>query len=166
VTALSPVRSTEQIASIARLAREIWYEHYVPIIGRAQVEYMVDKFQSVAAIRDQIASGYEYYAIEHTGEAAGYVALQSQPGELFISKFYLRRAARGFGLGSATLAFIEKLSRERGLFRLALTVNKYNPALQIYLRLGFTNCGSVVADIGNGFVMDDYRMEKGLAPTE
>ena len=160
MTAFLAVHTAQEVAEVAGLATEIWYEYYVPIIGRAQVDYMVEKFQSTAAINDQIACGYEYFLIEHAGEAVGYLALQSQPAHLFISKFYLLHRMRGTGLGRASMEFIETLSRERGLSRLALTVNKYNPALQFYVRRGFENCGSVVADIGNGFVMDDYRMEK------
>jgi diamine N-acetyltransferase len=44
------VRSEEQIAEVARRAREIWLDHYVPIIGREQVDYMLDKFQSERAV--------------------------------------------------------------------------------------------------------------------
>jgi GNAT superfamily N-acetyltransferase len=165
VIAFTAVQSAADVAVVVRLAREIWYEHYVPIIGRAQVDYMVGKFQSSAAIQDQIASGYEYYLIGQAGEAVGYLGLQAQAEHLFISKLYLLKRTRGTGLGRIAIEFIERLSRERRLPRLALTVNKYNPALEFYLSLGFENCGSVVADIGNGFVMDDYRMERTVVLT-
>ena len=39
------------IALIAGLARQIWTEHYTPIIGAAQVEYMLGRFQSQSAIK-------------------------------------------------------------------------------------------------------------------
>ena len=41
MTRFERVRSPEQIAAVTRLAREIWQEHYLPIIGQAQVEYML-----------------------------------------------------------------------------------------------------------------------------
>jgi hypothetical protein len=41
-----------------------------------------------------------------------------------------------------------------------LTVNKQNPTLDWYRRRGFVCTGSLVQEIGGGFVMDDYRMEK------
>ena len=160
MTAFTAVQTAEDIAIIARLAREIWYEHYVPLIGRAQVDYMVDKFQSTTAIREQIAAGYEYYWVREANEAVGYLGLQPQPECLFVSKFYLLARVRGTGLGRVAIEFIERRSREHGLSRLALTVHKHNPSLQVYLRLGFENCGSVITEIGNGYVMDDYRMEK------
>ena len=42
---------------VAGLAHEIWYEYYVPLIGRAQVDYMVSRFQSSEAMAQQIARG-------------------------------------------------------------------------------------------------------------
>lgn len=164
------------LPAIARLAHEIWYEYYVPIIGKAQVDYMVPKFQSAAAMREQLASGYEYFILRPpaaeipAGSSGppvallGYIAVQPLPesGQLFISKLYLHRNSRGRGTGRAAMEFIERLARQRGLGLLWLTVNKGNPAVQAYQRMGFRNAGSLVIDIGGGFVMDDYRMEKSL----
>ena len=39
---------------IAALANEIWHEHFVPIIGLEQVNYMVGRFQSYPALKDQV----------------------------------------------------------------------------------------------------------------
>ena len=60
------------------------------------------------------------------------------------------------------MEFIEQLARRRGLNLLWLTVNKGNPAVNAYERLGFRIATDLVMDIGVGFVMDDYRMEKLL----
>jgi hypothetical protein len=47
--------------------------------------------------------------------------------------------------------------------RLRLRVNKRNAAaIRSYLRSGFVFQEDVVTDIGSGFVMDDYVMEKGI----
>jgi ribosomal protein S18 acetylase RimI-like enzyme len=44
-----------------------------------------------------------------------------------------------------------------------LTVNKRNTrAIAAYRRNGFTVLEAVVADIGGGFVMDDFLMSKHL----
>lgn len=162
-----PAHTDEQVAAIARLAREIWYEHYVPLIGRAQVDYMVSKYQSAAAMLEQVRGGYEYFMVQQDGALVGYLAVQPQPetGRLFISKFYLHGNARGRGTGRAAMEFIEKKAGQRGLGLLWLTVNKGNPAVQAYQRLGFQIAEAIVIDIGNGFVMDDFRMEKRLPAT-
>lgn len=167
-----PVTTADRIATVAALAHEIWYEFYVPLIGRAQVDYMVARFQSAAAIQAQIDQGYEYFLVrrEPASDPAssspadiGYCAIQEQPERaLFLSKFYLQHAARGSGTGRQCMEFIEGLARRRGLSLLWLTVNKGNPSVRAYERLGFRIAANLEMDIGGGFVMDDYRMEKAL----
>jgi diamine N-acetyltransferase len=162
------VTTPQQVTAVAALAHDIWYEFYVPLIGRAQVDYMVRKFQNAVAIQLQIDQGYEYFLVrqEHASGPAtdiGYCAVQEQPGRvMFLSKFYLHHAARGSGTGRRCMEFIEGLARRRELSLLWLTVNKGNPAVQAYQRMGFQVAAELVMDIGGGFVMDDYRMEKAL----
>ncbi len=162
-----PVTTPQQLDAVAGLAHEIWYEYYVPLIGRAQVDYMVSKFQSSGAMAAQIARGLRILpgASGTARQPIGYCAVQPQPAEssLFLSKLYLLRDARGAGTGRVCMEFIEQLARRRGLNLLWLTVNKGNPAVKAYERLGFRIAADLVMDIGGGFVMDDYRMEKSLA---
>jgi ribosomal protein S18 acetylase RimI-like enzyme len=162
-----PVTHVEHIGIVTRLAREIWNEHYTPIIGAQQVEYMLTNFQSEAAINKQLACGYEYFLIgvkDSDGliDWVGYFASQDQPGEqrLFISKLYVCAKQRGRGWGKAALEFLTRMARDRGLRTLWLTVNKHNPTLRQYVRWGFVNVGPVVADIGGGYVMDDFKLER------
>jgi GNAT superfamily N-acetyltransferase len=159
-----PVSEAGSLAAVAELAAQIWEEYYVPLIGRAQVDYMVEKFQSAPAMRRQIDNGYEYFAVRRGERLIGYFAIQCERDakRLFISKLYLDKSSRGAGTGRRCLEFIEELARQRGLTLLWLTVNKGNPTVQRYQRLGFRIAEEIVIDIGSGFVMDDYRMEKPL----
>jgi len=161
-----PVTSQQDIATTARLAQEIWNQHYVSIIGRAQVHYMLDKFQSETAIAEQIAGDYEYFLIEDNGRAVGYLALVPQPDRtILLSKIYVQKQSRGSGLGKAALHFAEQLCRDSNINALWLTVNKNNSrSIEWYQRMGFANAGPIVADIGGGFVMDDYKFEKPIHP--
>ena len=46
-----------------------------------------------------------------------------------------------------------------------LTVNKGNDlGIRAYLGTGFRTIDAVETDIGNGFIMDDYIMEKRIEP--
>lgn len=70
---------------------------------------------------------------------------------------------RGKGLGRAGIEFAEKYAINHGFNRIRLTVNKYNmTSVYVYNNLGFKKIDEAVTDIGNGFVMDDYIMEKTL----
>ncbi len=157
--------SQVDIAEVARLAREIWPEHYRPIIGQAQVDYMLEKFQSPSAIARQLAEQYEYYLVLDGGKSAGYLAIVPNvaASKLLLSKIYVRKELRGRGVGKAMLEFVENICRERGIRTLWLTVNKNNSrSIAWYRQTGFRNAGPTVQDIGGGFVMDDYIMEKTL----
>ena len=164
---ITEVSTTSQIAAIAGLASEIWHEHYSSIISIGQIEYMLERFQSPAAITAQIAEGFRYYLIEYDHEPVGYIALQIEadsPERMLLSKFYVHRDYRGQGLGVMALNFAEAECRRSGCHTLWLTVNKANPTLSWYKHHGFTQTREVVIDIGGGYVIDDFIMEKIAAP--
>ncbi len=152
---------TDEVDAISAFAKSVWYEHYSPIIGEKQVKYMLEKFQNADAIKAQLNQGYQYFRVTDETGLIGYFSTQIRKNaSLFISKFYLAKQARGKGVGKKMLTFIEKLAQLAHCKTLNLTVNKYNPAYKAYLKLGFTNQGSVKFDIGNGYIMDDYLMGK------
>jgi len=153
----------KEITPIAELAKPIWRHHYTPIIGEKQVEYMLDKFQSVEAIRSQIQDGYQYFQVEYETRLVGYFSIQFRDNDsLFISKFYLSEVVRGKGIAKIMLAYIDDLAIKNHCETLDLTVNKNNLAYKIYLKLGFVNQGSAEFDIGEGYIMDDYLMSKAI----
>lgn len=154
------VQSATEIEIVADLATTIWNEYYVPIIGKEQVNYMIKNFQSAEAIGRQIKTEkQEYYLIYHLAEPSGYICIKPAGDDLFLSKFYIIKEKRGAGLGKTGLNFIISRAKELGANAITLTVNKNNiNSLKAYDKLGFKNTGSVVADIGAGFVMDDYTM--------
>ena len=62
-----------------------------------------------------------------------------------------------------TFALVEKETREEGLSKIRLTVNKGNEhAIGVYSHYGFQVEEQVKSDIGSGYVMDDYVMVKEL----
>ena len=157
------VTSEEDISKVEELATEIWTEHYTPIIGIEQVEYMLGNFQSFDAIEKQISEGMSYFLLNYKGEPSGYLACKSEGEDLFLSKIYVLFELRGKGMGSYAMEFLSSLAREKGSLRLSLTVNKNNTnSIRAYEKLGFVNLGPLETDIGGGFVMDDYVMKKTL----
>lgn len=161
-----PVTLAGDIAATAALAAAIWREHYPQIIGEEQVEYMVEKFQSVSAMESQLTEGYLYFQILGDGVLRGYFSVQTRGDSLFLSKIYVEKAARGLGLGRFGMEQIEALAREKNLSSISLTVNKHNSnTIAAYENMGFSKIEPIVIDIGNGFVMDDWKMVKTLPET-
>lgn len=158
---LQQVLSAQDINDTARLANGIWHEHFTPIIGEKQVNYMLDRFQSAPAIAEQIRQGYLYFALILDHRQIGYAAFRIDDDALFLSKLYIQKEFRGRGFSHAVITYAEKLAREQAKPVIRLTCNKNNvSSLAVYKKIGFGIVREEKADIGSGFFMDDYILEK------
>ncbi|MDO5981306.1 GNAT family N-acetyltransferase [Flavivirga spongiicola] len=150
-------------SQIAKLADVIWREHYIPIVGKQQIDYMLSKYQSAIAIEEQVANGFEYFLMTFDKTPVGYISVKKEVESLFLSKIYILSVYRGKKIGKAAMAFIEEKAEDYELKSIRLTVNINNTnSIKAYEKLGFANIGPLVTDIGNGFVMDDYQMVKTI----
>lgn len=160
---LTKVENTEEINNLAVMADNIWHEYFISIITEEQIDYMIDKFQSVPAIMGQINNkGYEYYFLKENGEILGYTGIceEKEENKLFLSKLYLKKEKRGKGYASKAFQVLKQLCKERGIQAIWLTVNRFNEhTIEVYKAKGFEILRTEAADIGNGFIMDDYIME-------
>ena len=150
-------------AEVGRLAAEIWTQHYTPIIGAEQVEYMLSHFQSAVEIERQTnAEGYTYLIARDGCTTCGYAAARPEGDGIFLSKLYVRDSARRRGVGQSLLSGIRDIFPGKDAF-VTLTVNKHNHAsIQAYMRMGFVIDCMLAQDIGGGYIMDDYHMTRRL----
>ncbi|MCR4963498.1 MAG: GNAT family N-acetyltransferase [Firmicutes bacterium] len=146
----------ERIPEMSEMATAIVREHFDPIIGKAQNNYMIEKFQTVEAIRAQLQNGYQYYFVKAGGRNIGFLAFYPKARCMYLSKFYLYKAERGKGYAGQMLDFVIRKAREQHLPAVELHVNKNNSARYAYEKLGFRIAGCEKNDIGAGFYMDDY----------
>lgn len=155
------VSTSKDVDQVVILARDIWTEHYSPIIGIEQVNYMLEKYQSKDSIIKQISDeNYTYYFIKNDEKVIGYFSFQIKKRQLFLSKIYVHSKARGLGFGKLTMAFIEQLAQQHKVKIISLTVNKHNSnTIAAYYKFGFIKVGEICVDIGQGYEMDDYQME-------
>lgn len=155
-----PVTNEELIYSLSAIADEIWHEHFTPIIGEAQVNYMLQKFLSPEALIEQINNGYEYFLFSYEYTFAGFAGIHEEDSSLFLSKLYVHKDFRGMKIASYMFRKFVDICKLRNLNKIWLTCNRFNKnTLAVYEHLGFRKTRTQVADIGNGFVMDDYIME-------
>lgn len=158
-----PATSVKDFECIAQLADIIWRAHYIPIVGKPQIDYMLDKFQSSKAIANQVIEGYEYFILNYENVPVGYIAFKEKDKALFLSKIYVLSKYRGKKIGKEAMMFVEDKAKNYQLKTIRLTVNINNTtAINAYEKLGFVNEGPLVTDISNGYVMDDYLMVKKL----
>ena len=164
---LQPVVTAQDVEQTAQMADAIWHEYFTPIIGAEQVAYMLEKFQCVAAMQRQISQeNMQYFRLMRDGVMVGYTGIREEPDALFLSKLYLAKEYRGQGLARQTLNALVQRCRRQGLSKIWLTVNRYNaPTIAAYKAMVmFAGVRERLesADIGGGFYMDDFIMEKPI----
>ncbi len=158
--------SEQQINEVSDFAICVWHEYFPFLLSDQQIDYMCDLFNTPSVMMDNITNHhYQYYGVYHQDTMIGYIALQDHPSYLFLSKLYLSAAAIGQGHARAMMDFVIEEAKSRGYHSIQLTCNKYNQhSLDVYHHYGFTIIDADQTDIGNGFIMDDYIMEKVIQP--
>jgi len=152
------------VERLTALAREIWYAHYPAIIGAAQIEYMLGQRYNLEAVQAELRqSGLWWDKLVVGAEMAGFASYYLTPvaGEMKLDKLYVHPRHQRHGYGGRMIERVCRVARAQNCSRLVLAVNKNNrSAIDAYLKYGFSVADAVVKDIGGGFVMDDYLMEK------
>jgi GNAT superfamily N-acetyltransferase len=157
--------AAEHLPEVAALAAVTWRAHYPGIITHEQIDYMLARMYDLEVMRRELGQGIRYDRLLADGKLVAFAAYGPMgESEMKLHKLYVDPQRQRQGFGSRLLAHVEAESRRRGYRTLILAVNKGNTkATAAYLKNGWTIRESVVADIGGGFVMDDYIMAKSLA---
>jgi diamine N-acetyltransferase len=155
--------TAEHLPEIAVLAGMVWRAHYPGIISHEQIDYMLARMCAVEVMHRELSNGTAYDRLLVNEELRGFAsyAPTRTVGEFKLHQLYIHPDAQRQGLGGLLLARVQNVARERGFEVLVLAVNKRNTnAITAYRKHGFTIRESVVVDIGDGFVMDDFVMVK------
>jgi len=158
------VKNRKDIATLVFRAKEIWLEHYTPIIGKEQVQYMLKNLHSEDVLLDQIKNQrFSYYLIKQDDLDVGYFGIQTREKDVFLSKLYIRSDYRGTGIGGKALKYIKQKTKQKKRKLISLRVNKDNlKSIVTYYQLGFVKAGEACTSIGGSYVMDDLIMEMAL----
>jgi ribosomal protein S18 acetylase RimI-like enzyme len=149
--------SPADIPLLRDLADRIWRACYQEMISPAQMSYMLEWMYSEEKIAAELIAGVQWTLVELGTAPVGYLSLSMHPPRAELHKLYLLPEQQGRGFGQQMLAHIIASAAARGSTEIRLRVNKANlRALRAYDRVGFRIVESLVADIGGGFVMDDY----------
>lgn len=144
--------------TIAQLAHKIWNEHYVAIVGQAQVDYMLEEMYSNKSLLEQInIKKHVFYLIQKEKEFIGFISLSSQnSADFFLHKFYIDQQKANAGIGTQALNAIIDLVKPKTL---TLTVNRQNfKSINFYFKNHFKIDRVEDFDIGNGYEMNDFVM--------
>ena len=152
----------DDLRIISSMGFSIWNEAYGDILSPEQIFYMLKKYQSFEAIKDQVdGHGYTYLMLREGGTPIGYCGFAPDDKGLFLSKLYILDGFRHKGYSAKVFDHLDEVAREKGLDRIYLTVNRDNShAIDVYRHEGFEIAGEQDVPIGEGFVMNDYIMER------
>lgn len=155
-----------EIEVVANLARRIWYACYTEMISAEQIEYMLEMMYSVDVIKREIdKEDVHYDVLVLDGSIIGYTAYgpAEDDGDLMLHKLYIDPDYQRDGHGGQSLRHVEDFARSNGYKRVVLRVNRTNTrGVPAYKKNGYEILRTDVADIGGGYVMDDYVMGKDV----
>ena len=157
---LNDVKVIQEITNIT------WPITYGEILSKTQLDYMLRLFYSDEALAKQIENKEQlFYLISDSKSTIGFIGIEhnyKDEAVTKIHKIYLLPETQGKGYGKKVFEFIEKLASENNSKELLLNVNRFNTALNFYKKLGFEIKEEVNIEIGNGYLMEDYVMEKKI----
>lgn len=154
----------DDVEGVVQLAAEVWWRHYPGIISAAQIEYMLRQRYDPAVLRAELRCKDLWWDKLVVGDAmvafASYFPVDDGR-TIKLDKLYVHPGHQRTGYGGILIARVCECALTRGCSRITLAVNKNNAsAIAAYLKHGFRVADSVVTDIGSGFVMNDYIMDR------
>lgn len=158
--AISDIKQIQNIVHIT------WPITYGEILSKEQLDYMLDLFYSDEALKLQYNKKEQLFYMIYEGETnLGFIGIEhNYNGKTVtkIHKIYLLPETQGKGIGKKVIDEIAELALENNSMALVLNVNRFNSALGFYKKIGFEVVDEVNIEIGNGYLMEDYVMEKIL----
>jgi GNAT superfamily N-acetyltransferase len=155
--------SFSDIPFIRDLAYRTWPTSYRDLLGSKQMEYMLDLFYSQASLEKQMQEHHYFYLALLQYQPVGFASFSSTGKDIYkLQKLYVLPAEQKSGVGKTLLEMVETVSKSMGAKRLSLNVNRKNAAKDFYERNGFAVLKEEDVDIGKGYFMNDYVMEKIL----
>jgi GNAT superfamily N-acetyltransferase len=148
---------------IQEIARLTWGPAYGAIISQEQIDYMLEKMYNKGVLLEQLLEGYAFLIAEINSKDVGFAcySVTDPINKIYkLHKLYVLPECHGKGVGKFLMnEVLDKVKAEGGL-RLELNVNRENKAKDFYESAGFIIKETVNLDIGNGFFMNDYVMQK------
>jgi len=155
----------KDVETIRSLAKEIWYDTYLPILAEAQLEYMLNEIYSTQKLSAQIKNNEQTFLVlaedEQIVAFAAYSAREENPDIYKLHKIYCLPATQGKGYGKVLINTVCEAVIKAGKHLLELNVNRHNKAKDFYEKMDFKVIYEEDVPIGPYF-MNDYVMRKEL----
>jgi len=157
--------TAEDLPLIRQLAEHTFQVTYLPLQPKEKVEYLFELMYNPTSLAEQMKNGQQFIIARDEAGYLGYASFEincKKTGLTKIHKIYVLPATQGKGVGKKLIDRIEKIALQNKNQTLSLNVYRKNPAIDFYGKLGFTRVKEVDIDVGNGFTMNDFVMEKNI----
>ena len=154
--------TSKDIPIIQEIAHKTWPITYGSILSKAQLDYMMDLMYSDESLLEQLKTKPLFFLAYEDDVCLGFTSCENNylnNNVTRIHKIYILPEAQGKGVGKLLVDKVIALAKENQSKVISLNVNKFNNAVSFYQKLGFEIVGQEDIDIGNGFLMEDYKME-------
>jgi diamine N-acetyltransferase len=150
---------------IQKLAFEIWPSAYLEILGKKQLDYMLEKIYSLPSLQHQFNDlKHEFILVLENNAPIGFASFSAHENSpiFHLNKIYVLPDQQGKNIGKKILDYVIAEIKKSGASALQLNVNRHNKALHFYQKQGFIIIRQEDIDIGSGYFMNDYVMELTL----
>jgi GNAT superfamily N-acetyltransferase len=154
---------------IRKIAFETWPITYKNILSNNQLTYMLNMFYDLDVLATQQAQLKHQFilAFDDLGNETGFACYSKEIDNLttkyLLHKLYILPNQQGKNVGTMLLNFVLKeikKTNERAIIQ--LNVNRNNNALNFYLKHSFSIIHEKDNDIGEGYFMNDYVMQRDV----
>jgi len=152
------------IELIRELTFKVWPQTYSSIISKEQIDYMLEMMYSNKSLALQMAEGSQFIIVQDTKKPVGFASYKPVAINIYkLDKIYILQTQQGKGIGKFVIDYILQQIKDRGAESLQLQVNRNNiNAKLFYEKIGFRIIQEADFEIGNGYFMNDYVMQKKI----
>lgn len=160
------ISPTDNYKAIQDIAGKTWPVTYGAILSTEQIQYMFSMMYDLEALKNQAETKNHHFIIaEEEGNFLGFASYEfdcGKEGTTKIHKIYILPETQGSGIGKKLIYYISEKAKNQNQKFLSLNVNRFNEAIHFYTKIGFEKVGEENINIGNGYLMEDYIMEKKI----
>ena len=152
------------IELIRELTFKVWPQTYSSIISKEQIDYMLEMMYINKSLALQMAEGSQFIIVQDTKKPVGFASYKPVAINIYkLDKIYILQTQQGKGIGKFVIDYILQQIKDRGAESLQLQVNRNNiNAKSFYEKIGFRIIQEADFEIGNGYFMNDFIMEKKI----
>lgn len=155
--------NSKDIKTIQEIVKIAWPHTYGEILSESQITFMLDLFYSDEMLHRNLNNGHHFLLANEGATCLGFASYEhhyQNKNQTRLHKIYVLPQAQKKGVGQLIIETIENKAKANNDLSVSLNVNRFNLAYLFYQKNGFQIIGEEDLAIGNGYFMEDYKMEK------